>query len=71
MNKDSFPMFIKDLSTMSIDDLLEEYISAAEYAHDMNIRSDYVHWSPEAEKDAYRRFYDIECEIKRRCGEDV
>lgn len=61
----------KDFSTMSIDDLLGEYISAAEYAHDMSIRSDYVHWSLEAERDAYQRFYEIEYEIKRRCGEDV
>jgi len=61
----------KELSTMSIDDLLEEYIYAAEYAHDMTIRSDYVRWSPKAEEDAYHRYYEIECEIKRRCGEDV
>lgn len=59
------------VSTMSIDDLLAEYISAAEYAHEMNTRSDYVHWSPEAESDAYHRFYEIECEIKRRCGEEI
>lgn len=61
----------KEFSTMSIDDLLSEYISAAEYAHDMTIRSDYVHWSPKAEEDAYLRFYEIEREIMRRCGEEV
>lgn len=61
----------KEYSTISIDDLLGEYISAAEHAHDMSIRSDYVRWSPEAESDAYHRFYELECEIKRRCGEEM
>lgn len=57
---------MNDLTLLSLEELLEEYYWAREELRDMELRSDYVKWSEEAEIQARKYVYKVEGEFERR-----
>lgn len=51
------------MSRKELEELLDDFIDAYEYNHDMVMRSDWVNWSEENERKAFERLFAIKDRI--------